>query len=176
MLSLWKAEPHCSEEALEKLAAQLAGEVRPNDRICLEGPMGAGKSKFTRLLLKALGIQQTHEGSPTFSIAHEYESSISGIAHLDFYRIKNEDEIEFSGIPSYYWERSLIVISEWLSLWPELEKKVYTFASGRIWRINLSFSLDLATHRHVEVWVSCRENGGGEFLHKGYTNLNPSMT
>lgn len=151
MLSLWKAELDCSEENLEKIASKLAGEIQLNDRICLEGPMGSGKSTFARMLLNSLGIQQSSEGSPTFPIAHEYECSKGGIVHLDFYRIKNETEIEFAGIPAYYWERSLIVISEWLSMWSEFEEKVYKFSSGRIWRVSLSFSSHSTSHRGIEI-------------------------
>lgn len=107
--------------------------------------MGVGKSAFARALLVALGVRQPPEGSPTFAIAHEYDSPRGGVVHIDLYRIKSEAEIEEAGIPSYFWERELIVIAEWVSLWPEFEKTLLLAGeegggTGRAWRVNLSFS------------------------------------
>ena len=102
--------------------------------------MGVGKTTFSRALLLGLGVVQPPEGSPTFAIAHEYESPKGGVVHIDFYRIRAEEEIDEAGIPSYFWERNLIVLSEWIASWPEFEARV--LKSGRIWRVNLSFADD----------------------------------
>ena len=143
--SKWKVVQNCSELELGEAAAQLAEELKPGDRILLEGPLGAGKTTFARFLLKALGVDQPPEGSPTFAIAHEYTCPKGDVVHIDFYRLKSADEIDDTGIPSYYWERSAIVISEWLSLWPEFESQV--LKSGTSWRISLSLgtSSDLSS-------------------------------
>ncbi len=102
--------------------------------------MGVGKTTFARALLSELGVLQPPEGSPSFAIAHEYESPRGPIVHLDYYRMRQESEIEDAGIPSYYWERDPrpIVISEWLSNWPEFCEQVLN--SGRSWKITLDFS------------------------------------
>jgi len=100
--------------------------------------MGVGKSTFARALLNALGVHQPPEGSPSFAIAHEYDGLLGGIVHIDFYRLKSEDEIDDTGIPSYYWERNLIVISEWLASWPDFKDRV--IKSGRTWLVNLEFN------------------------------------
>jgi tRNA threonylcarbamoyl adenosine modification protein YjeE len=100
--------------------------------------MGVGKTTFTRSLLSALSVNQPPEGSPTFAIAHEYDSPLGGVVHIDFYRLKSELEIDEAGIPAYYWERQLVVISEWLSAWPKFESKV--LKSGRIWKVQLDFA------------------------------------
>lgn len=101
--------------------------------------MGAGKTTFARALLAGLGIHQPAEGSPTFAIAHEYTSPKGGVVHIDYYRLKSEDEIDEAGLPAYYWERKLIVISEWLSSWPEFEQQVVKIPAGKIWRVSLAF-------------------------------------
>jgi tRNA threonylcarbamoyl adenosine modification protein YjeE len=134
---LWKEEPACSEEKLVELARSLAGELSGGDRVLLEGPMGAGKSTFARALIEALGVRQPPEGSPTFAIAHEYDSLAGGVVHIDFYRLRSETEIEEAGIPSYLWDRQAIVITEWLSLWAEFEAQVLN--SGRNWSIQLAY-------------------------------------
>lgn len=112
--------------------------------------MGAGKTTFARALLFGLKVTQPPEGSPSFAIAHEYTSSlVGGVVHLDFYRLKNEAEIEDAGIPSYFWERDLVVIAEWTSLWPEFYEQV--LRSGRNWKVSLSFSEESELHRDVEI-------------------------
>ncbi len=102
--------------------------------------MGAGKSTFARALLKALGARQPAEGSPTFAIAHEYEGPQCGIVHMDFYRLRSEAEIEDAGISSYFWERNLIVIAEWISLHPEFRDAVWNQSAGhRNWSVSIGF-------------------------------------
>jgi tRNA threonylcarbamoyl adenosine modification protein YjeE len=142
--SAWKAARTCSEESLEKLAQQLASQLRAGDRVLLEGPMGAGKTTFARALLRSLRIHQPAEGSPTFAIAHEYEIKsptkevARSVVHIDFYRIGSEAEIDERGIPDYFWDPEKIVISEWTSLWPTFEASV--LKGGRNWRVALDFS------------------------------------
>jgi tRNA threonylcarbamoyl adenosine modification protein YjeE len=146
--SLWKAASGYSEKELNHLATDLAHELEPGDRVLLEGPLGAGKTTFARSLLLGLGVIQPPEGSPTFAIAHEYESENGGVVHIDFYRLRSENEIEEAGISTYYWERKLIVIAEWLSLWPEYQEQV--IRSGRTWRVTIGFE---SNELNRTVWV-----------------------
>lgn len=109
----------------------------------MEGPMGVGKTTFSRVLLKALGVVQPPEGSPTFAIAHEYDGPACDIVHVDFYRLRSEAEIEAAGIESYFWERCAIVIAEWTSMWPRFEASLLRDSEGqRNWRVELSFNED----------------------------------
>src|SRR4051812_11473567 len=108
--SLWKVASGFSETELAQIATELTHQLQPGDRVLLEGPMGVGKTTFARSLLMSLGVHQPPEGSPTFAIAHEYDSPRCGVVHIDFYRLRSEDEIDDAGIPAYYWERELIVI------------------------------------------------------------------
>ena len=57
--------------------------------ITLRGEIGAGKTAFSRFLLKAIGVKQSIT-SPTFVILNEYHSDdhISAY-HFDLYRLEN---------------------------------------------------------------------------------------
>lgn len=131
----------CSEAIVLSVANDLAKEIGPNDHVFLEGPMGAGKTTFARALLQSLGVRQPPEGSPSFAIAHEYDSKLGLVVHIDFYRIRDEAEIDDAGIPSYFWERDAIVISEWLSSRPEFEKAVLSAPreGAKNWCVRLNF-------------------------------------
>jgi len=57
------------------------------------GPMGSGKTTIIKAICKELGAVDP-VSSPTFTLANEYRT-IKGekIYHIDFFRIKNRDEI-----------------------------------------------------------------------------------
>ena len=103
--------------------------------------MGAGKSTFARALIAAIGVDQPAEGSPSFAIAHEYASARGEVAHIDFYRFRNEAEIEDAGLGGYFWERTMLVITEWISSFPDFERSVVSSLRSpqRIWRVSLQF-------------------------------------
>jgi tRNA threonylcarbamoyladenosine biosynthesis protein TsaE len=62
------------------------------------GEMGAGKTTFIHSLCDNLGVTSAI-GSPTYSIINEYESAGAGtIFHMDWYRLKNEEEAMQAGV------------------------------------------------------------------------------
>jgi tRNA threonylcarbamoyl adenosine modification protein (Sua5/YciO/YrdC/YwlC family)/tRNA threonylcarbamoyl adenosine modification protein YjeE len=79
----------------------------------LEGPMGAGKTVFTKGLAKAMGVTE-EVVSPTFNLNIQY--SISNIQyrleHIDAWRIQDGQELEELGLKGLISDRSVIVI-EW---------------------------------------------------------------
>lgn len=97
--------PLGTEEDTGRLAEALARAVSVNtDLICqkglnirLEGNLGAGKTTFTRMLLRALGITGRVK-SPTFELVSTYPVA-GGITfyHFDFYRFEEPVEFEDAG-------------------------------------------------------------------------------
>jgi tRNA threonylcarbamoyladenosine biosynthesis protein TsaE len=137
---VWKVETDCSEDEVLKTACKLALELKAGDRVLMEGPMGAGKTTFSRALLEGLGVQQPAEGSPTFALAHEYATPRFEVVHIDFYRLRGESEIEEAGIDAYFWERDAIVIAEWASLWPEFERAILETTDVCNWKVEIAYA------------------------------------
>lgn len=94
---LWTDESAAAATA-ERLAAALGPS--PDALIELHGPLGAGKTTFTRLLLRALGVQGRIK-SPSYAVMESYElpeSAGGGAAsHFDFYRFGDPREWEDAG-------------------------------------------------------------------------------
>ena len=104
---------HCPDpEALEPLARALAAVVRPGDVLLLHGPLGAGKTTFTQALARALGVgEDQYVSSPSFALLHEYQGRLP-LAHMDLYRLADEEEVEEAGLLDALTEDRLCLI-EW---------------------------------------------------------------
>jgi tRNA threonylcarbamoyladenosine biosynthesis protein TsaE len=80
----------------------------------LHGEMGAGKTTFIHALCENLGVDSAI-GSPTYSIINEYKSSSEGtIFHMDWYRLKDEEEALQAGVEDALLSGKLCLVE-----WPE---------------------------------------------------------
>ncbi|MFZ1422262.1 MAG: tRNA (adenosine(37)-N6)-threonylcarbamoyltransferase complex ATPase subunit type 1 TsaE [Saprospiraceae bacterium] len=108
-----------TEKELHAFAMEVLPLIKKYSIICLEGSMGAGKTRFVRALGEHLGIE-SEVSSPTFSIINEYICSqnswgIKQLFHMDLYRLKNIQEAIDIGIREYFDSGTLCLIE-----WPEL--------------------------------------------------------
>lgn len=101
------------EAATAALAHELSLYLRAGDVIALEGDLGAGKTTFARALINALatGPDPIEVPSPTFTLVQQYEQTRVPIAHFDFYRVREPEEVEELGFPALSANAALIV--EW---------------------------------------------------------------
>lgn len=113
---------NCSEQELENFAKTFAKTLKGNEKIFLEGELGAGKSTFARALLLALDSKSLSQGSPTYPIIHSYELSLGSVHHMDLYRIKMEEELQERGIEELLDSNSVCVV-EWASLFADWKQK-----------------------------------------------------
>ncbi len=78
-----------SRKATKALAAKVAAHLVPGDLIRLHGGLGAGKTFFTRALLRALGLdERVAVTSPTFVLVNEHETPKGLVLHADLYRLR----------------------------------------------------------------------------------------
>ena len=101
-----------SVEETEKIAASICPELKNRRFLCFFGSLGAGKTAFTRGIVKELApecLGLVH--SPTFAIVNEYLGKDVQIFHFDLYRIKDEDDLYSTGFYDYA-ERGGIVITD----------------------------------------------------------------
>ena len=108
-----------SPEITRCRAAQL-GAACDADGACLAlmGALGAGKTAFVQGLAIGLGLDARSVASPTFVIASEYPL-VDGrrLAHVDFYRIRDEEELELAGFTDLA-QRGTVLAVEWADRLP----------------------------------------------------------
>ena len=106
---------------LGEIAKIFAENTENSDLLLLSGKVGAGKTEFARLFIKANAKKENIDieevSSPTFSLIQSYEFKCRKISHIDLYRVKSELELFDLGIPDVF--DSQITILEW----PEILEK-----------------------------------------------------
>jgi tRNA threonylcarbamoyladenosine biosynthesis protein TsaE len=124
------------ESAMRNFAARLASFVTGRAIIFLHGPLGAGKTTFTRGFLQGLGYQGKVK-SPTYTLVEPYEISGTKIFHFDFYRLQTANELSYIGIEDYFAEPAICLIE-----WPEL-------GLGYLPQADLSFTISIAVSGRI---------------------------
>ena len=99
---------------LKAPAIYLADLLYDHKIVALEGQMGAGKTTFVQNVLKSIGVEEL-EGSPTYSLINEYQSTLLGkVYHLDLYRLNSIEEVYDIGIEELLYQNVVCFIE-----WPE---------------------------------------------------------
>lgn len=99
------------ESALATLAERCAPLVAGGAVVYLEGSLGAGKTTFARVLLRALGVTDRVK-SPTYTLIEPYVTPALRAWHLDLYRIGDPRELEWLGLDALS-DPSALVLVEW---------------------------------------------------------------
>lgn len=86
------------------------------------GPLGAGKTTLTRLLLQRCGVADLIT-SPTFTYVNVYENKEGQtFYHFDCYRIKTVEDFRAAGFDEYLYQPQSVVFIEW----PEVVMPILT--------------------------------------------------
>src|SRR5690606_3206336 len=109
-----------NESVTDELAGYLAPLVMQADEggargghIHLKGDLGAGKTHFTRALLRACGVTGRIK-SPSYALLESYKVSSLYFYHLDFYRFSDPREWVDAGFRDILQDNAVVLIE-----WPE---------------------------------------------------------
>lgn len=101
-----------------KLAKSLSLGLRGGEILGLVGPLGAGKTTFTKALAKSLKVKGKLR-SPTFILMQSFKAKLPGnksainLHHLDLYRLNTQAEIKTLGLEDFMGKQDSITVIEW---------------------------------------------------------------
>lgn len=102
------AETEAAGEAVGRLAV-------PGLVVALQGPLGAGKTVFTKGVARGLGVPSPqYVSSPTFTLHKQYRGR-EVLHHLDLYRLPETGQLEELGLEDALSGAGICVIE-----WPDL--------------------------------------------------------
>ena len=97
-----------------RLGARLGALLQGGEVICMEGPLGAGKTCLAQGVGRGWGTDRTLT-SPTFVLIREYarpEDTVR-LYHVDLYRISGADEAFGLGLDEFLGDRHAVSLIEW---------------------------------------------------------------
>lgn len=100
-----------TETDTERFAAQIARVLRPGDTILLSGEIGAGKSAFSRAVIRTMAGAEIDVPSPTFTLVQTYDVKAGEIWHCDLYRLTHPDEAFELGLDEAF--ETAVCLIEW---------------------------------------------------------------
>ena len=100
-----------SADDTANLAVAIGKHLKPGDCLLLQGPIGSGKTHFSRHLIQSLLDQHEDVPSPTFTLVQTYDTAVGEIWHADLYRLTSVDEVEELGLVEAF--DTAICLVEW---------------------------------------------------------------
>lgn len=100
-----------TEEDTQEFAAQIAAILRIGDTLLLSGDIGAGKSAFSRAVIRAHAQADIDVPSPTFTLVQTYAFDDFEIWHCDLYRLTHPDEALELGLDQAF--ETAVCLIEW---------------------------------------------------------------
>lgn len=108
---------------IQSITREIMDRCRQSKIFCLEGQMGAGKTRLIEEICHTLGSRDECS-SPTFSIINEYALGGESIYHMDLYRLKTLREAEQLGLEEYFYSGAYCFI-EWYQITEKLVPRPY---------------------------------------------------
>jgi len=129
----------------------------------LRGDLGAGKTTFTRHLLKSLGIQGRIK-SPTYAVVETYtltptdqlqdQNGVGAIWHFDFYRFNDPREWEEAGFRDIFASPGLKLVE-----WPDK-------AAPHLPPLDLVIHLEMQANESRLITLTAYTPTGTELIHE----------
>lgn len=103
----------CDDTVMRLLGGKLALACRDDAVIYLRGELGAGKTTLVRGFIHGMGYRGTVK-SPTYTLIEPYEAGERRIYHLDLYRVKDADELNYLALRDLAEDHAVMLVE-----WPE---------------------------------------------------------
>ncbi|HHT46410.1 MAG TPA: tRNA (adenosine(37)-N6)-threonylcarbamoyltransferase complex ATPase subunit type 1 TsaE [Firmicutes bacterium] len=104
---------------MTKKIGKILGEIVPGCTvIALNGELGAGKTVFVRGIAEGLRVVNI-VNSPSYVIMNLYKGRLE-LYHFDFYRLKDDEELEELGLEEYFYAEKGLAIIEWANKFPHI--------------------------------------------------------
>jgi tRNA threonylcarbamoyladenosine biosynthesis protein TsaE len=148
----WHTEDDCAADA-QALARLITPLLQQDASVLVElrGTLGAGKTTFTRHLLRALGVQGRIK-SPSYAVVEPYEPQGLPVWHFDFYRFADPREWEDAGFRDIFAGPGLKVVE-----WPDK-------AGGLLPAADLRMDLDTDAQGVRHVMLRTHTTQGNDIL------------
>ena len=106
-------ELELADEAATARAGRLLGRiVQPGTVVALMGPLGAGKTAFTRAVAEGLEVADLAAvSSPTFTLLQHYAGRLT-MHHCDTYRLRHPAEFDGLGAEEWLYSGGVCLV-EW---------------------------------------------------------------
>ncbi|WP_174876007.1 tRNA (adenosine(37)-N6)-threonylcarbamoyltransferase complex ATPase subunit type 1 TsaE [Vogesella oryzae] len=134
------------EAATLHLGQTLANCLQAGLQLQLHGDLGAGKTTFTRGLLRGLGYSGKVK-SPTYTLVESYSLPMATVHHFDLYRFNDPREWFDAGFADYLASDSLCIVE-----WPQK-------AAGALPAPDMSLELQMANDGRNYRLVAHSETG-----------------
>ena len=121
-------------EQTRRLGARLGQLLQGGEVICLEGPLGAGKTVLAQGIGRGWGAVDPIV-SPTFVLIREHRRSADRqrLLHVDFYRLEEPEEAWGLGLQDWMGEPEIVTVVEWP------ERALEVLPEERLW-VRLEFA------------------------------------
>jgi len=113
-----KVQTHSDKDTI-RLGRKIGALLSRGDVIALTGPLGSGKTWFTKGIALGLGVDPGMiVTSPSFSLVNEYNAGCT-LYHMDLYRLDRPSDILATGLEEYIYNDGVAVV-EWADRLPEI--------------------------------------------------------
>ncbi|MFO7741750.1 MAG: tRNA (adenosine(37)-N6)-threonylcarbamoyltransferase complex ATPase subunit type 1 TsaE [Anaerolineae bacterium] len=146
-----------SVEQTQRLGARLGTLLQGGDVVCLQGPLGSGKTCLTQGIGRGWGAEQRLV-SPSFVLIREYTRSEDEqrLYHVDLYRVSGLEEAWALGVDDFLGTDDAVCVIEWA------ERAESLVPAEHLW-VKLRFVEPAdATRRHL--WFSAHGRRHRELL------------
>jgi len=102
------------ETTTRRIGAALGHWLQPGDIVAVQGPLGAGKTRFIQGIAEGLGVTEPVQ-SPSFILIQAYSLPGGGrFYHVDLYRLEDPEAVWALGLWDLFDETAIIAME-----WPE---------------------------------------------------------